>query len=996
MIEYNLHQLLFDELGYSNSPELKAVEGKSIPGITQVYSVNNIQVAYFSQFEYVDQNRIWELHRAVWNESKCPLLYVILPTEIRIYNTYAVPSATPDELNTEERLLRHLNELVDVETARQKIYEELYLNHYDRVHIETGAFWESQDGRNVDKRNRADNRLLQAMDALRHKLLDQGLSSEIAYALLGRSIFIRYLEDRKALDRNLYWNGANDYLEMLQDVDATYRFFEDLTNRFGGDIFPILDEEKDAVSQEQLNLVADFLAGTDLATSQRSFWPFNFEYIPVELISGIYDTFLDTAQRRTAGTYYTPHTIVDFVLDETMPPSQVTASLKLLDPACGSGAFLVRAYQKLVHAWIKERHSQPSIKVLSEILSNNIYGVDTNQTAIRIAAFSLYLAALDFLDASTIAQGNFLFPNLYNQNLLVGDFFSKNIQDRLGRMSFDRIVGNPPWSSTLTKAASTWIAENNFTIGDRQIAQAFMLACPAFLAESGEIALLAPTKSTILVTSGPHTSFRQHFLENFSIRAIFNLSALRHEIFSGAVNPTTIFFYNGQQPNLQHQLAYVIPKPTSISQQIGNIVVENHDVNYLTPDRLIEFPHSWKIAAWGTPRDENLIERLLKFPKLVEIVEQNNFHMAEGIQVGGGDENPAPWLKGMNLVPTSQVRRYVLLEEDFEVITDTVFHRPRTEQITKGPLVLIRQSPIQQKCVAAFFQGNLAYRDKITGISGNREREDILKWLVLVINSPLSQYYHFMTSTSWAVERGNIIHHEYELMPISIPDRNDPRFLKAIDLFDKLVTYIETNTGLQRAKTLQRLGQLEKQISDLIFQVYDVYPAEQELVQDTIRYSIDFFYWGERSTRRPQSADSVSRPDIELLTAYAKVFTDAANTLLQFQGSGLNATIFQNGSPLTIVGFEKVPHQDKITTKLIHSPSDIRSLLARLDHLLIEQKSTSLFMRRQVRVYDGNWLYLIRPSEKRFWSKSRARADADAVIAEWLEQPSQAFVKETN
>ena len=77
------------------------------------------------------------------------------------------------------------------------------------------------------------------------------------------------------------------------------------------------------------------------------FWAYDFKYIPIELISAIYETFLDEDRRKTSACY-TPPEIVDFVLNEVLPFETEPQNVSILDPACGSGIFLVEAYRRLV------------------------------------------------------------------------------------------------------------------------------------------------------------------------------------------------------------------------------------------------------------------------------------------------------------------------------------------------------------------------------------------------------------------------------------------------------------------------------------------------------------------------------------------------------------------------------------------------------------------------------------------------------------------------
>ena len=83
-----------------------------IPFVDQVYFIQDIPVAYFSQLRNYSNEELRTLHQQVWSQSRVPLLYVMLPTEIRVYNGYAEPAQTATELNTGDRLLQSLQQLV--------------------------------------------------------------------------------------------------------------------------------------------------------------------------------------------------------------------------------------------------------------------------------------------------------------------------------------------------------------------------------------------------------------------------------------------------------------------------------------------------------------------------------------------------------------------------------------------------------------------------------------------------------------------------------------------------------------------------------------------------------------------------------------------------------------------------------------------------------------------------------------------------------------------
>ncbi|MCP4167747.1 MAG: hypothetical protein GY759_17905 [Chloroflexi bacterium] len=166
--------------------------------------------------------------------------------------------------------------------------------------------------------------------------------------------------------------------------------------------------------------------------------------------------------------------------------------------------------------------------------------------------------------------------------------------------------------------------------------------------------------------------------------------------------------------------------------------------------------------------------------------------------------------------------------------------------------------------------------------------------------------------------------------------------------------------------------------------MYDIHPVEQQSINDMLKYGVGFFNWAKRKSRKPAGAKSVQRPSTDMLVDYANVFARTANAMLRIQNQAMSATVYQDGAPLTVVSYF-IGNVDKARPiQIVTQPEAMRRKLRELDNLLLEQKSPSMYLRRHVRIYEGNQVSLVRPSEQRFWTQSQARADADAFIAELL------------
>jgi hypothetical protein len=191
MIAQDLERTLFEELHYAESPgllhdtEIPWPSGRSIPQVNAALFSENIPIAYFSRFSELDPDKIRQLHKDVWSQSKAPLLFVTLPHEIRVYNAYEpIPTRSEEDFDTAPRLMRRLTELTDSLIAQRRIQEELVENYYENIYLETGAFWDTSEGRRINHQTRADHQLVDGMRQMRELLVRSGLSSHVAYTLL--------------------------------------------------------------------------------------------------------------------------------------------------------------------------------------------------------------------------------------------------------------------------------------------------------------------------------------------------------------------------------------------------------------------------------------------------------------------------------------------------------------------------------------------------------------------------------------------------------------------------------------------------------------------------------------------------------------------------------------------------------------------------------------------------------------------------------------------
>ena len=415
------------------------------------------------------EEKVYSLYLKIWNTSRIPLFFIALPTELRVYSAFKTPVKKDEWLGSaSDRWLARVQET----TMIAEKFDE-----FSRSKLESGYLFQKRQ-RDFDQDSRVDYWLLKNLRLLRQKLEGENREKrEHAHALIGRSIFVRYLEDRQVLVGDYFSNLSDEgkhyqsYVDVLSSKQDTYKFFYKLREDFNGDLFPLSEEEERVVETNDLKLLKDFLSGDSLDSQQRLlFWAYDFKFIPTELISNIYEEFYhEHGNGKSEGTHYTPASLVDFVLSQTLTSGRLEAKARVLDPACGSGIFLVETFKRMVFYQKEKTQEKLSRSELERLLTKQIAGIDINKSAIQVAAFSLYLAYLDFLDPPDIRKNKELPKLIYKsdgansgqtlfhanafqftqaeKDEIAGDLF-EGVSELLtlpqSLSTFDVVVGNPP------------------------------------------------------------------------------------------------------------------------------------------------------------------------------------------------------------------------------------------------------------------------------------------------------------------------------------------------------------------------------------------------------------------------------------------------------------------------------------------------------------------------------------------------------------------------
>ncbi len=543
---------------HATSIELKKVFADERVGLKAdaVFKAQNTPTSIFkdagSQDPSVGDLKRW--HEAAWNIGVAPLLWIITPTEVRLYDCYASPSERSAQTDPAP-----IDRFVLASEERLRILDSMC----GRLATETGAFWSSAVGEKINRRHRVDRDLLAEISALEDLLTQaptsvqtrQGLVKsvrpiprDIAQRFIGRCIFTWYLLDRGIAQPFLPKSLPDDLSKMFGSTASAFTLFDWLRTTFNGDLFPMDDPgaEREYLTDLHLALIRDFSDGRSLVAERRGqgrLFKFRFDAIPIDLISSIYQQFArSTAAGNAAsqGLHYTPVELVHLALDPVFEGLQADA--RIIDPTCGSGAFLVEAFRRLV--WRATGGQPASRKLVRSILNTQLFGIDINRSALGIAAFGLYLAALE-LDEEPISDIRDLkFDRLIDTTLFDADTIGDTLPAKLTAVKFDAVVGNPPWTFVRRPggAPKRKPDEARSLRPRRSPDQEFLSIAADFAGEKGRIGMVM--KATPFFSKDTYAvEARSALLKRLSPAALINLSFLRkEELFPDATGPALLFF----------------------------------------------------------------------------------------------------------------------------------------------------------------------------------------------------------------------------------------------------------------------------------------------------------------------------------------------------------------------------------------------------------------------------------------------------------------------
>ena len=964
-----------------------------------VFCVQHVPTVVIISVDEYDPVRTAALHAALWNQGLASLLVVISRDTARLFSLARIPR------DDDELLSRCLVDTLELASDALALGNLLYS-------AESGRFWE-ENRQYFKSKERVDRVLLDNLTESHRLLHDADLPSEAAQTLLIQTMFVAYLEDREILSEEYFRSATNerasDFGTTLKDVKALESLFDVLQEDFNRDLFVApcsfdADDRGPNLEAPHLNILARFRSGREEmhgSGGQYRIWPYDFKYIPVELISAVHDRFLGergAAARRASGAYYTPMFLADVVVGQVWDrlSSEARDSASFLDPACGSGIFLVRLFQRLCeHRRSAGSQWKISWDDLNKILLK-LRGWDLDGGAVRVAVFSLYVALLEEVtppDIRALMERGRVLPELYGKTLRHGDFFSVPLEGE----QVDVIIGNPPWSSRQGAAHPSleWCRQEGLPAPSRQQAWPFVWKSLRHLRNDGIVAFLLPAMGFLHNHTQHSVEARKRLMRETRVFAVVNFADMRFQLFDGAVHAAALLLFGRPTAgNPAYRFDYLTPKAGPNLKTRRLITISSADRCRLD-SRIVEAdPSVFKKRLWMSEPEARLFNYLAQFPRLRNLVlefrnlqrrkqaPRDRWVIGQGFQPArpGPGANTTYEPRRSNFIATTP---YLPIER-FRVLAQTAgglhpwksgFVRRRGFQTGfDGSRVLIPRGVATGagglRLRAAYAESPLTFQDIIQAIVVPSEDKRRAMLLTGLVNSKLMLWFAFHGTSSLGADRPEV--QQAELLRLPFPeskDMPDPgRSRRAASALVRMVN--------ERLPPMATPAEVDSSVFDTIdrlsYEFFCLSEEERILIDDTVQHVLPAVQPGRRAYPELwQPSDSTDR------RAYARTLVD--NLANWFDGDCyIKTRLLAQSDDLAVLrlSLEDTPVACHYREDLNARVSDTLSYLEKHVHQPLPGNFQST---PDFRVFIGRDLFLVKPLAKRDWLRSAALADANAI-----------------
>lgn len=868
----------------------------------------------------VDDLKFAETHQRLWSWGGVPLVYRVTKGLVQLFRCAHKADFEADG-EIVFKPFRTLN-------LAAKIAKDPWWN---AEQIRNGTLWDDPKvcGALLSGNLASHKSLIGEFEALNSELDKQGiLPKRLRRRLLILSLLIAYLEERKAFVDGFFdqfLTGATRFFEVLANGPALVKLLLHLEERFNGSVFLLTDDDKTRLDASgQLNRFARFVEAKQDTSGQLNLWEkYSFADLPVELISHIYQLFV----KDTASSVYTPPFLVRLMLGEILTWERLDRLIEndeiILDPACGSGVFLIETYKRLIVHWRSRNGWKRPTKTVLQRLVNKVHGIDLEEDAVELAAFSLCLGMCDALEPEELRSTIKLFPELIGKSIHESCFF-KAKDEGLIKKKVGIIVGNPPFVSKLTTPdAETAYSRYQQEVGplpDKQLAYLFLHESMLLLEPGGVLCMLQQYN---FLYNQQSLEFRRDFINRWDVREILDFISVRGLFKKGAKDTKILVIAAiADHPPDDRKILHATFRRTGRVVAERGFEIDYYDMHWLPRKLILSSDEVWRCNLLGGGRVTGFVKRLREIGHTVSSYAlSKGWTFGEGFVEGkAGISRRAEHIVGKPLLPSAALTEQGIDKSQITINPEKPIEGPRTESLFYGPKVLVHEH-MDLHC--AYWDSYLTFKNKVVGFSAGKSAT---------------------------------VEDERELIAL----RDWIRGQKACLAF---VAAISLRLFTQKATTLS--GGDILRIPYPASRDLELSPTEKIIVDDVVDFYRDLVRLGEKSRVMVESG-------VGALDAFSATYIRSINAVYKKK-------------PLRILEPQKWP--GIICQPFIFGNGSVdwdgaESLKGKLDALLSHEQGCGLKVTRIARIYDGDCIFLLKPDRLRYWLRSVALRDADETLAD--------------
>jgi len=701
-------------------------------------------------------------------------------------------------------------------------------------------------------------------------------------ATIDRIIFLRICEDRGLENPGrllAQTNGSRIYPKL-------FKLFEDADDRYNSGLFHFREERERTSEPDRITpglKIDDDKLKLIIQSLYENFY--DFYLIPVEILGQVYERFLGnviilkesrqvqvkekSGEKKAKGIFYTPAWIVEYIVEQTVGKllndkslAQVS-KIKILDPACGSGSFLLGAYQHLLDWHLEyytlhdpEKYKKQIYPVMGggyrlatsekkRILLNNIFGVDIDHQAVEVTKLSLLLKVLENETEETLRQLKLVYKqralpdlgdNIKCGNSLVETDFEHNHQlnfldddERLrvnafdwetgfpevfGRKErgFDVVIGNPPYGSYFTPRETIYFTKHySLFRGVKDIYVLFIQNSLNRLKEKGQLSFIVPSAWL----GGPEYENLRELLLNYRIE---KLILLPFDVFKDAYVDTAIMVIAKDKAAPGHQAqTYVYGKREKISK------IQLPRDNYQRVKQ-----SQWKrIADLKIVLDPRTLAVMDQIQKHTSLTFDDVLSIKRGVLF---NQDLLAAKRNSNLSYKyfeGDVYRYQInfLSKHWIELNDEIKERPKESKWFEGERILLRRLVSRkQRLMATLVTDNFITNKNLYSILPKEESVG-LHCILGILNSKLISYL-YLNQVAQATKDDFPQITIKDILSLPFPDRfrikaHQPRLLKLVEQMLLLPEKLsETRVDHERTTLKRQMEGIDQQIDRLVYDLY--------------------------------------------------------------------------------------------------------------------------------------------------------------------------------